>query len=323
MTGVGSGTGDPRNSRNPGRTSVEARMLRLRHARPRSRFLRVSGCVAAGLVGVAWLTGDLSPAGLLSERRMANLERFFGEIRPYPLQGREWDWGIAFDWLAERLQTVGLEAMATTLALSVAAIVLAGFVGLVLALPAARTWAVADPYLPRLGAERRWVTLAWRGLLLGSRVLLIFLRALPEYVWGFIFLMLIGPTAWPIVLALAIHNAGILGKLDAEVVENLPSGPAVALRGLGAGRTGIAGVAVLCEALPRFLLLLFYRWETCVREATVLGMLGIVSLGFWIVDARARQRYDDMILFVLLGAALVLLGDLVSAWVRGRVRTAR
>lgn len=300
-----------------------ARVRRLRGSRPTSRFLRASLVSTAALIGLAWWVGELSPAGLLSSRRVANLERFLGEIRPYPLQGRDWDWGVFFGWLGERMHTVGFEAMATTLALSVAAIVLAGLAGAVLALPAARTWAVADPYLPAVGPKRPWAASMWRTVLLGSRALLIFLRALPEYVWGFIFLVLIGPTAWPIVLALAIHNAGILGKLDAEVVENLPSGPAKALRGLGAGRVGVAGVATLAEVTPRFLLLLFYRWETCVREATVLGMLGIVSLGYWIVDARARQRYDDMILFVLLGATLVLVGDLVSAWVRGRVRSAR
>ncbi len=74
--------------------------------------------------------------------------------------------------------------------------------------------------------------------------------------------------------------------------------------------------------LPRFLLFFFYRWETCVREATVLGMLGIVSLGYWIVDTRARNHYDEMFFFVLLGAGIVLVGDLVSAVAREVVRRA-
>ena len=44
---------------------------------------------------------------------------------------------------------------------------------------------------------------------------------MPEYIWAFLLLFLLGPTAWPAVLALAIHNAGILGKLASEVVEDL------------------------------------------------------------------------------------------------------
>ena len=75
-------------------------------------------------------------------------------------------------------------------------------------------------------------------------------------------------------------------------------------------------------SLNRFLLYLCYRWETCVREATVLGMLGMLSLGFWIQDARARNQYDNMVLAMACGALLVVVGDLVSALVREVVRRA-
>ena len=124
------------------------------------------------------------------------------------------------------------------------------------------------------------------------------------------------------VLALALHNAGILGKLGAEVVENTDSAAPGALRALGGSRRQIGLLGLLPLGLPRFLLYFFYRWETCVREATVLGMLGMASLGAWIVDARARNRYDEMLFYVLAGAGLVLVGDVVSALVRRVVRRA-
>ena len=122
------------------------------------------------------------------------------------------------------------------------------------------------------------------------------------------------------VLALALHNTGILGRLGAEVVENTETAAPAALRGLGAGRRQIALAGLLPLALGRWLLYFFYRWETCVREATVLGMLGIVSLGYALDEARVRDRYDDMLFYVLLGAVLVLVGDLVSAVARRIVR---
>jgi phosphonate transport system permease protein len=139
---------------------------------------------------------------------------------------------------------------------------------------------------------------------------------------AFLLLAVLGPTAWAAVLALAIHNLGILGRLNAETVENLPSRVPRALRALGAGRLQIAATALLPASMPRFLLYFFYRWETCVREATVLGMLGIVSLGYWIEDARARHHYDQMMLLVVLGAVLVVVGDAVSAVARRIVRRA-
>ncbi|HRV82758.1 MAG TPA: ABC transporter permease, partial [Planctomycetota bacterium] len=64
----------------------------------------------------------------------------------------------------------------------------------------------------------------------------------------------------------------------------------------------------------------FYRFETCVREATVLGMLGVVSLGYHIREMRARQFYDEMLVLVVLGGLLVLAADLVSGLLRHRLR---
>ena len=300
----------------------EVEVQRLWRERPRSRFARLSIVALLALGAYAWLAGDFSWSDLATPRRRANLGRFLGELRPHPLQGRPFDAGEALGWAGDLLAETGLSAAATTLAISVVAIALAGLFGAALCLPAARTWASAEPWLP--GARPRgWpARLGWGAIVYGTRGLLIFLRSIPEYVWAFLAIALIGPTAWPAVLALALHNAGILGKLDAEVVENLERPSLQALRALGARRGQIAAVGILPAVLPRLLLFFFYRWETCVREATVLGMLGIVSLGYFIQDARARNHYDTMFFLVLVGAAIVLLGDLVSAVARGVVRRA-
>ncbi len=120
-------------------------------------------------------------------------------------------------------------------------------------------------------------------------------------------------------MALAIHNAGILGRLGAEVVENAPSTLPRAMRANGSQRSQMFWLGLLPALLGRFLVFFFYRWETCVREATVLGFVGVSSLGFYIQDARARDLYDEMIVLVVAGAGLVLAGDLLSAWVRSRL----
>lgn len=297
-------------------------VAQLRRRRERSPFLRTSlGLLIVG--GVAsWFAGDMGPGVLLSGRRQANLDRFLGELRPFPLQGRDWDWRVAWDWATRILQDKGWEAAAITLAISVAAIVMAGLVGGLLALPASRRFASAEPWAPAIPAPSAFVRRSWGLLTVAARGVLLFQRAIPEYVWAFLLLALLGPTAWPAVLALALHNSGILGKLGSEVVDDLDHGAVGSLRGLGAGRLQLALVAIFPLSLSRFLLYLFYRWETCVREATVLGMLGILSLGFWIRDARARNHYDEMFFFVLLGSVLVLVGDLVSGLVRGWLRRA-
>lgn len=59
-----------------------------------------------------------------------------------------------------------------------------------------------------------------------------------------------------------------------------------------------------------------------MREATVLGMLGFVSLGWYLQQARAAARYDELLFFVLLGSAIILAGDALSGLVRHRLRQA-
>ena len=292
---------------------------RLRSARPRSRFVVASLWAAFGLVAGAWLFGGFGLGDLLAPRRLENLSRFLGEIVPQPARDGN---GSVLAWIGEQMQTRGFEALVTTLALSVLAIALAGASALLLSFFAARTIATPEPFAPGGRAPGRARTLAWSFTLRGTRLVMVFLRAIPEYVWAFLILMVLGPGAWPAVLALALHNAGILGRLGAEVLENADRSAPASLRGLGGTRAQIFCGALWPQSLNRFLLFFFYRWETCVREATVLGLLGIVSLGYWIGEARTANRYDEMVFFVGLGVAIVLIGDLVSMFARGAIRRA-
>jgi phosphonate transport system permease protein len=302
--------------------SVSLTIDQLYRQRPRNRYLRYSACAMLAVVALSWLLGDFLTAEVFNGRRLQNLQRFLHELIPYPLQERAFDWNIALNWLDNILADRGWQALGTTLAISVAAIVMAGCGSMVFAFLSARNLITPAPFLPELGKISWTKQTAWRMVVTITRLILIFLRAIPEYVWAFLLLAVFGFTAWPIVLALALHNAGILGKLSAEIVENVPAAPLASLRALGASRLHIAGAAIIPMVLPRLLMFFFYRWETCVREATVLGLLGFVSLGFWIQDARARNNYDEMFLMILLGATLIMVGDLLSAIARKAIRDA-
>jgi len=288
--------------------------------RPRSLFLRLTGIAVTALVVVSWWSGDFAADRFLSERRLGNLKRFISELRPHPLQGRHFDLAVAWQWTRELLADRGLTAAGITLAISVLAIVLAGIGAALLCLPAARNFAAPEPFTASLRALPLARRALWKSMNLVSRSLLVFARAVPEYIWAFLLLIALGPTAWAAVLALAIHNAGILGKLASEVIEDLDHAPLSALRATGASRSQIAVTAIAPLVFNRTLLLFFYRWETCVRDATILGLLGIVSLGYWIQDARARNHYDEMFLLILIGAALVMISDVVSVIARESVR---
>ena len=81
-------------------------------------------------------------------------------------------------------------------------------------------------------------------------------------------------------------------------------------------------LAIFPAVLPRFLIYFFYRWETCLRETTALGILGCLTLGYYIRDVNSRFRYDEMMVLILVGAAIVVIGDFLSAIIRWWTRRA-
>lgn len=300
-----------------------ARVKELWRQRPRSRFVRASVLLFGSILVACWVVVGADLGVVFSPEGADDATHFFAdEARPKPLRGEPWDWGVAGAWAAEEMQARGWEAAGVTLAVSVLAIVLALILSAAFALPAARTFATPEPFLAAGRAPGGMVRFLWSALLGTTRFVLVLMRSLPEYVLAFLLLTIFGVGAWPAVLALMIHNAGILGRLNAEVIENLPSRTLEAQRAAGADRGQLALFGVLPAALPRFLMYFFYRWETCVREATVLSMIGIAGLGYWINDADARGEEDTLLLYILISSALVLVGDFVSAIARTLVRRA-
>ena len=302
--------------------SSSAEIRRLRRAAPRSRFLRFSGWTLAVLVVVAWADRARWPFELLHGRRLENLSRFLDrEVVPYPLRDQDWRLADLGAWMAELFRSRGAEATVSTLAISSLAIVLAAAAAWTLSPFAARNLATRRPAEPTDG-ERDGA--GWRLLRATVFGVFITLRALPEYVLAYLLVALLGPGhAWPAVLALAIHNTGILGRLSAETIENLDPAPLRALRSSGARRSDLVVAAVWPLSIGRWLSYFFYRFETCVRESTALGMLGIASLGYWISDAQSKHYYDEVFFFVGLSALIVIAADLVSSWARRSLRASR
>ncbi len=281
-------------------------------------------------LGIAWAWWSpvfwQEPLG--GVRAGANVKRFLGELIPYPLREIGWDFGVFWAWLSDLLFSPKIQAgraILNTFAMSVVAICLAGAFAWIFAAFGARTLMALRPFLPAgTGVPSRWwsvvIHLAWRGVCLAVRSCFVFARAIPEYVWAFLLVASVPDQWWVAILALALHNFGILGRLVSETVENADAAVPRGLRGLGASRSGIFSCGLGPIVLPRFLVYFFYRWETCIREGTVLGMLGVATLGRILKEARVADRMDELIVYVVLGAGLVFLGDLISALVRKYVR---
>jgi len=184
---------------------------------------------------------------------------------------------------------------------------------------AAKELNTLSPYQVQLGKSPYFIIVrnifAWF-----IRVLFTLSRSMPEFLMAFLLVQLLGPTSWPLILGLAIHNFGIIGRLGGEIMDNNPLNETKVLLSQGGIRLQAYGFTLLPAFFNRMLLYFFYRWETCIRDATILGILGATSLGFLIDDSASKDRYDLMIFYVLLGAIIVFIGDIVSSIVRNRLR---
>lgn len=251
-----------------------------------------------------WLRGRLLPLYLplalwwsppMGSTASGTLARFLTEdIVPAPLR-RDEGWSATADWLGTLLWTQGLPGLWQTLVLGTAAMLVTALLALCLM-----------PLVSPLFGNR-----ASRA---GGHLLLVGLRSTPEFLLAFIFLLLLGPSMLPGILALALHTGAIIAFLCGRFSVDLRLRPDAA-----------RGVERYCwEVLPRlypnFLAFLLYRWEIIMRETAILGILGITTLGFYVDSAFAEMRLDRAVVLIALGVLLNLGVDALSRGLRAHLR---
>jgi ABC-type phosphate/phosphonate transport system permease subunit len=99
----------------------------------------------------------------------------------------------------------------------------------------------------------------------GARAGLALLRAIHELIWAWLFVAAIGLSPAAAVLALAHPYAGILGKIFADMLQDVPEAPLAALRAAGASETKVLLYGRLPVALPNMVSYGLYRYECGLR----------------------------------------------------------
>ena len=251
--------------------------------------------LAGSILALVFLT---APVG--GQSVWVALGRFLGhDIVPQPLRGADllapatlaalghWFWPIL------RLQIV--PGMFNTLVVSQLALVATGIVALALFPLTCRRFS------GRLG----------RGF---GAALLIVLRATPEYMVAYVLLQLFGPSMLPAVIALTLHNGGIIGYLMGRHADTLDY-RADAPRGSD---------LYFYETVPRlygqFLAYGLYRWEIIVRESAIFGILGVRTLGFHVDAAISELRLDVAMVLIVATGLLSMSIDAFSRSLRRRLR---
>ncbi len=139
-----------------------------------------------------------------------------------------------------------------------------------------------------------------------SHLSLLILRSVPEYIFAFIFMMLLGPSMLPAMLALALHNGALIAYLTVRQSDT------TLLSSHYNGKIDGYCYEVLPQIYPNLMGLLFYRFEVILRETAIFGMLGVASLGFYIDSGFSEIRYSSALYLMGCTALLNIIVDIIS-----------
>jgi phosphonate transport system permease protein len=234
------------------------------------------------VLGLSWQSADMRPLDLL--RDPGNMVRFGRDF--FPPDFAEWR-----TYLHEMIVTLAVAIWGTALAL-----VCAVPCGLLSAQNIAPVW-IAQPVRRMMDA----------------------CRAINEMVFAMLFIVAVGLGPFAGVLALWVHTTGVLAKLFAEAVEAIDARPAEGVRATGASGLDEIVYGVLPQVMPLWISFALYRFESNVRSAMVVGMVGAGGIGVVLYEAIRSFNYAQTAAVMLMVIVIVSLIDLGSAWVRERV----
>src|SRR2546421_3321602 len=282
---------------------ADAPQERRRESRLLLRRIGVSFALCVALT-LAWRAAERHPSACLNPVALAFIGAFLRGLFPPDL--------------SPAFLRIVLAAIAQTVAIAVAGTALSILIGLPLG-------ALSTATLYRRGVllagEKRgagwWLLFAMSH---ATRALLGFLRAVPDLVWGILFVVAVGLGSLAGTLALAISYGGVLGRVYAHVFEEVDSRPLEALHASGATRTQVFLRAIWPQAKPNLTAYTLYSFECCVRAASVLGFVGAGGIGYEINLSMRLFQYDQVLTLIMAFIALLTATDMLSRKARRRLR---
>ena len=152
------------------------------------------------------------------------------------------------------------------------------------------------------------------------KTIVIFFRAIPEFIIAMILVIAIGFGAMPGVLALGLHTMGFLAKFYAEDIEHINNGPIDALKSSGASKSQIISFGVIPQILPSFVANNLYILDRNVRMATMLGIVGAGGIGYELQSSFRMFEYERVSAIIILIFITIFVIDHLSSLIRSKIK---
>ena len=158
-----------------------------------------------------------------------------------------------------------------------------------------------------------------RATLWVGRFILVSSRSINTIIWALLFVAIFGPGIVAGIVAIMFRSIGFVGKLLGEAIEEIDKRPVEALEATGASRFKVIAYAIVPQVMPTFWAVSILRWDINLRESTVLGLVGAGGIGIILQGAIDTFNWREAATVLLAILGLVILGEIVSAWLRRRI----
>lgn len=155
-----------------------------------------------------------------------------------------------------------------------------------------------------------------------ARLIIMACRSVHEMIWTILLVALLGFGMLPGALALTLFCIGFAGKLFSEAIEAIKPGQVEAIRASGANRLQTFVYAVLPQVRVAWTGISIYTWDVVFRAATVVGFFGAGGMGWYLRESVQRVASRDVAAILLSIILVVIVSELLSAWLRRRIAQA-
>jgi phosphonate transport system permease protein len=149
-----------------------------------------------------------------------------------------------------------------------------------------------------------------------ARTLIVIARSFHPIIVAILFVKAVGFGALAGVLALTVASVGFIAKLVAEAVEETSMKQVEAVRATGASFLSIVVMGLFPQIMPRFIGFIAYELDSNLRNSALVGIVGGGGIGATLFTAFQRFDYDFVLTIVLTIIVLVMIGELLSGWMR-------
>jgi phosphonate transport system permease protein len=146
-----------------------------------------------------------------------------------------------------------------------------------------------------------------------------FFRGMPSLIWALVFARAVGLGPMTGVLAFIAADFAALSKLTAEAIEATDERALEGVRATGGAPLATLRFGLLPQVLPNMASQALYFFESNVRSASILGIVGAGGIGGVLDEAIRFNLWREVAFILLLLFAVVFVIDQISRVLRDRL----